>query len=1148
MIKNKIIYSIIMLFVGLQIQAQVVLSDENYVHTIVPQVALTIAEINSVDCSNISAVDNTIESVTYFDGLGRPIQQRAIKASPEGKDIVTHMQYDVYGRQDKQYLPFASNANSGSLQSVDVNQDINTYYLNTYADDFPGITNPSEVNAYSESVFEDSPLNRVLEQGAPGKAWKANAASDTDHTIKFDWTTNDANEVLYFKVAFTDGNTEKPELVKENYYLANELYVTVTKDENWSPTEGNNHTTREYKNKSGQVVLKRTYNAGVAHDTYYVFDDFGNLTFVIPPKVITDNGVSQTELDELCYQYHYDHRNRLIEKKIPGKDWEYIIYNRLDQPVLTQDANLRAKRRWLFTKYDALGRVAYTGLIENGSTVALLRSKLNSKTYKTHESRTTTPNTIAGTTLYYTKDDSYPVRMFKIFTINYYDDYNFDIAGLVNPGTVSGEAITNRTRSLPTGSKVRVLDTNDWITTVTYYDQKSRPVYTASKNEYLNTTDIVATKLDFVGKVLETKTTHTKGTNAAIITVDTFTYDYMGRVMKQIQSINGQEETIAENSYDALGQLTSKTVGGGLQNINYTYNVRGWLRRINDVNNMGDDLFAFGINSNLPTENLDTKPLYDGNISEAFWKTVNDQEKRSYTYNYDDLNRILSATSSNNNYSVSNIRYDKVGNILSLTRNGFQNGSSYANMDILNYNYNTGNKLLSVTDTGNKAYGFKDGDNTDNDYAYDINGNLTRDKNKGITNVIYDHFNAPTIVNVTTIKYNGNIKYVYDAEGVKVSKIATDNGNITIVDYIGNYVYENATLKSITHPEGYIEQENDGSFTYVYEYRDIWQNTRITYADNDRDGNIDFTQNGVDVDGDGDYHEEIRREQNHYPFGMEQEGYNYTLRGTKNNLKTFQGQELTEDLGLNTHEWRYRMSDRSIGRFWQLDPLAEDYVYNSTYAFQENKMGMGIELEGLELLPVFGMNPPLLGTSNTPMLGTTETILAADAGKIVRTSVDVGGKAAETTAKVSEVAGKASENTSKASKVSQNAQRGRATETEQLSKNGLDKNTTPMEALDPKTGNSGRTIPDAVKPDGGTVEIKNVKSQSLTRQLRLQKEISNGKGVKPELIINQAARLSGPLQRAGFDIKFYNSTTVINTRATDNTKTRRTKTGKLKKS
>jgi len=71
--------------------------------------------------------------------------------------------------------------------------------------------------------------------------------------------------------------------------------------------------------------------------------------------------------------------------------------------------------------------------------------------------------------------------------------------------------------------------------------------------------------------------------------------------------------------------------------------------------------------------------------------------------------------------------------------------------------------------------------------------------------------------------------------------------------------------------------------------------------------------------------------------------------GVKNNLDTYQGQEFTEDLGLNTHEWRYRVSDPTIGRFWQIDPLAEKYTYNSTYAFQENKMGMGVELEGLEL-------------------------------------------------------------------------------------------------------------------------------------------------------------------------------------------------------
>ncbi|MEL4309206.1 hypothetical protein, partial [Joostella sp. CR20] len=78
------------------------------------------------------------------------------------------------------------------------------------------------------------------------------------------------------------------------YYGANQLYVTVTKDENWKSGDGNNHTTREYKDKQGRVVLKRNYNNNIAHDTYYVYDDYGNLTYVLPPKVNTLDGVSAT--------------------------------------------------------------------------------------------------------------------------------------------------------------------------------------------------------------------------------------------------------------------------------------------------------------------------------------------------------------------------------------------------------------------------------------------------------------------------------------------------------------------------------------------------------------------------------------------------------------------------------------------------------------------------------------------------------------------------------------------------------------------------------------------------------------------------------------------------------------------------------------
>ena len=95
---------------------------------------------------------------------------------------------------------------------------------------------------------------------------------------------------------------------------------------------------------------------------------------------------------------------------------------------------------------------------------------------------------------------------------------------------------------------------------------------------------------------------------------------------------------------------------------------------------------------------------------------------------------------------------------------------------------------------------------------------------------------------------------------------------------------------------------------------------------------------------------EIVSETNYYPFGLAHKGYNEHSKSSNlgENWK-YQGQERTTDMNLNIDEWKYRVSDPALGRFWQIDPLAEDYVYNSTYAFQENKLGMGTELEGKEL-------------------------------------------------------------------------------------------------------------------------------------------------------------------------------------------------------
>ncbi|MGB2136553.1 MAG: RHS repeat domain-containing protein, partial [Flavobacteriaceae bacterium] len=470
-------------------------------------------------------------------------------------------------------------------------------------------------------------------------------------------------------------------------------------------------------------------------------------------------------------------------------------------------------------------------------------------------------------------------------------------------------------------------------------------------NELLGTKDLVKFDLDFTGNVLVNESTHQRIGSSDIVTTDSYDYDHMQRPTKHAQSINGSAwELISENTYDELGQLKRKDVGNAtgsaLQNVDFAYNVRGWLKSINNIDNIGNDLFTFELSYNNP-DLSGAIGLYNGNISETIWRTANDKNattpvsNRGYRYKYDALNRIVTATNFLNMSSSYKYRletsYDKNGNITRLKRGGKTN---YYLIDDLSYTYNAGNKLEGVSDNYTSYIvdeGFIDGNNTGYDYGYDLDGNLTSDLNKGIAvgGIEYNHLNMPTKITVSNAgSNNGVIDYVYTADGIKLQKKKTQGGVTITTDYAGDFVYENNTMKQFYQPEGYVEPDGSG-WQYVYQYRDIWGNTRITYADDDNSGSVTNS--------------EIRKEQNYYPFGLEHKGYNIASYGAENNLKTYQGQEFTGDLGLNTHEWKYRMSDPAIGRFWQIDPLAEDYTYNSTYAFQENKMGMGVELEGLEL-------------------------------------------------------------------------------------------------------------------------------------------------------------------------------------------------------
>ena len=935
---------------------------QNYVKTTIYKTPNT----TSVIAPDINVAN---EVITYYDGFGRPIQQVAGKQSVAGKDIIKHIEYDAFGRQPKDFLPYVS-ASASLNYDPNASSNVMTFYgsptiATTGNPNFESTTNP-----YSEIVYEDSALNRIMEQAAPGNDW----AIGNGHNRKYEYQANTATEVKLFKA------TSSWDLTLALYnidltasgainYPSNVLSKTIVKNENW--TNGDDNTRQEFRNSEGQLILKRTFGVSVvnsnevstAHDSYYVYDQFGNLTYILPPLVDTNTTISQTILDNLCYQYKYDYRNRLVEKKLPGKQWEFIVYDKLDRPIAIGPAFSPfgdGTIGWLITKYDAFSRVAYTGWYAatvTTTTRTSLQNDQNNLTTINYETKTSS-GTIDGIAAYYTNTVS--PTSFKLLTVNYYDNYTFPNIPSV-PTDVEGQNVLTTTKSLPTGSWVRALTTATSTageTSSTFYDAKSRPIRSYLTN-YLGGYTYKDTNLDFSGVPQYTKTYHKRlATDTELKTTEVFTYSPQGRLLTHTHQINSLPvQLLASNTYDELGQLITKNVGNTttapLQKVDYAYNIRGWLTGINNdptdnlvLNTSEKDLFAFKINYNTTAGSVPgIDPLYNGNISETYWRTGSDNVLRKYGYQYDKLNRLKNAIYQKpggntyptyEDYSEKNITYDKNSNIQTLYRNGNLENALPANqIDNLSYSYQANsNKLALLYDSSNNTSGFTDGNLVGDDYTYDSNGNLFSDKNKGITYITYNHLNLPTKIKTG---FKMPIEYIYNSLGKKIEKINyIPRRNTTPLKvntyYLDSFQYQNNMLQFFSTTEGYVKN-TAGVYGYVYNYTDHLGNVRVSYQDINNDGVI--------------ANSEILEESNYYPFGLKHIGYN--SNNTQPDYKyKFQGQERQDEQGLNWDSFKWRNYDPAIGRFMSVDPLAEKYNKWTPYAFAGNQVVHSRELEGLE--------------------------------------------------------------------------------------------------------------------------------------------------------------------------------------------------------
>ncbi len=896
------------------------------------------------------------QTTEYFDGLGRPLQTVVRQASPLKKDMVSFNAYDGFGREALKYLPYISPGNDGKFRCAALSEQIS----------FNAAQFPDEQFYYSRTDFEVSPLNIELATYAPGNNWTGSGRGVSAKQ----WSNTATDDVRLWTV--TDVANSFGTYAQTAYGTAT-LYKTITADEQGKQVV-------EFKDMRGKVVLKKVQLAAAGDNgsgsgytgwlcTYYVYDDYSNLRCVVQPRGVellianswTITALSNAILNEQCFRYEYDGRNRMTTKKVPGADPVYMVYDNRDRLVFSQDGNLRAKSQWAYTLYDDINRPVQTGIMGYPDTRANLQTSVTNAG-NTSSTQTTTgtmvdpiitdlvvPQRESGRQVYnainsivldngFTSEDGalitaeivtgsnntftanlavntnpIPATGATLYPLEYlfYDSYDWtskayttannsqlDDGGNSYAESLPGSA-TLKTTGLVTGKRVRVLEDPNkltcgrWLETTNFYDDKARALQANSDN-YKGGKDISTSRYDFAGKTVSSQVMHNNaaGNSTNLLVGTSLLYDHAARVLKITKTIvsgsTTTTRTLAQNSYNELGQLKTKKLGTNpnsapnpLETLTYDYNIRGWLLGANRdyAKNVSSTSNYFGFDLGYDKTDIKggssssigsyTAAAYNGNITGMVWKSTGDDKVRKYDFTYDVVNRLQTAnftqySTSNSafdvsdgiDFTVNNLQYDANGNIKSMLQKGWKPGGSVA-VDNLTYTYNANsNRLQNVADGSNDvtstlgdfkysaSYNAQLGGTKPTsavDYTYDVNGNLTADKNKNITGIVYNHLNLPWQVSVKNDdgSQKGTITYVYDAEGNKLEKRTKEdasaaNGNQakqTVTSYLSGFVYENNVLQFFGQEEGRVRKKDDGTFVYDYFLKDHLGNVRMVLTD-----------------------------------------------------------------------------------------------------------------------------------------------------------------------------------------------------------------------------------------------------------------------------------------------------------------------------
>jgi RHS repeat-associated protein len=958
----------------------------------------------------VGATHTTVQTaIQYFDGLGRATQTVIYKGSANAnQDMVSSTtQYDAFGRANKNILSTPSNVATGAFQLSGQSLATNFY--------------ENDANPFTETVFEPSPLNRPQQQYGAGQAWRTGAG----YAVQQAYLTA-GTEVLHLEIRSTGSvekvgtygsntlfchRTTSERGFQTNEYKDRLGRVLAKSQEQTAGVFAVTLYVYDDLNRLRYVIPPEAYQSLNAVSSFteadvlfmegiygYHYDTRGRLA----EKHIPGGGWSYLV---------YDKNDRVVmhadDQDKANNYWQFSQYDILGRVVKTGlIQNIGSfSRTQIQTDFDNYTGQSYeTRTAQNYTNVsfpsAYTPAEVNTRTITYYDDYTwqtdadyefkatqafdnqaNTKTLVTGTLVRNLETNDW----YKL--VNYYDykARNIQTFAQNHVGGIdrmdyqyrfNGEVLKMRISHQKTGA-ADITEIYDYE-----YDHLGRK--TAFKHTYNGTLKNVAKyEYDPIGRLNAKKLSPSNSIGSVASGSWNSTNTWQNNLIPSINdyirinaghtvTINSGEAGSAGGLFNAgtlnthgrldLGVLPPTTSGASdLQTIDYKYHIRGGLRGINldASNNLSNALFSFKLG-------YEDAGFYDGNIGRQEWKSSMDGIKRSYQYAYDGDSRLTGATyesdKATENYGMSDVSYDRNGNIKTLSRSGATNANytSFGNVDNLTYTYQSNsNKLLKVTDatTTNADLGdFRNGTNTGDDYEYWADGSLKKDLNKNITQIQYNYLKLPKRIEFSNETW---INYQYDASGKKLQKV-TSQGITT--DYVANKIYENNVLYQTTHDEGRINAQG------VYEYNITDHNNDLRIAFKDSAGIATPTQS-IFYD----------------PWGLSMKGMQIAKNPANFNKYQFLNRETQFETGYI--DLIRRQYDPQIGRFISQDPVTDGQEHLSLYQYGWNNPILKPDPNGdCPLCPVL----PFIPEIGAGLIAAGEAITGLFVGGATGTAIGVG--------------------------------------------------------------------------------------------------------------------------------------------------------------